>query len=1388
MSSTQFIDNHPSLNLDPEKEQSQSQTKDSDPDPDPDQSTTTAPEQDQDKDKTPKITEDSLPTTKEGPNHVDTPEIKIPLDINDITGLQTYLELPSSFTWEVARTPIHWLTIELKRRAKTTKNLLLPFRSPQDNTNLVYLLTILFPNESIPDSQLTEKEIIGHINKNNVWTLIQCLKYIWCRLPNGGILHYKQYLKFKKDELSNELPNDSFFNILPKYLDGKDQASIVYDFFDLIKIITSNGFITNINSIDTCKIYGIWCFGGLNDCIFYSGEDTAEHTSKSVNSSNSPLEIGIEGYFKIANALFHLYLSFLRHFTKNGIKKTSSINNELKKLLIDYDYPPIDFKINSNLITIPLVQLHTPVPSDDLWQLLNRCKMNLNLNFDNPDLFKSRENFALLKILFKNLKDIKDLNNSFTEDTENNVKSLTTRHSTLNTNWPHSKYVSEKNTIQFDDYLQIKNVEIDKTFYWSWLSTLSNEQSNKKKSLFGRCVLLEFNISNNLNKFIFFEDTQINNKEEPEIKPLKVKKEYTKHSSLISPSNIASSNLDPKPISSKRHSSTSTKSTPTPITSNSKSNTSNDTSTPSVRSHRRKNSRRHHSHITPKTSNSSTHTADSLSNGLTNKNSSNDTESSNESNAVTPPAMTPQNTGSAFFVSQTLDKPFGSSNSTTPFQGFKKLDAKYDKWKNFTNNFKAKKNSNFSNLLSNNNSIHTVSDFNFSILKNKNPTSTNTSASTSTSTNNNDNKSTPFFYSFKSDPNTSRASFLIKDTNLMKKSISLKSLNKQELKAKLHPVDPALKTSSISTKPTLPITIIQLNGDINNTKLPNGAKLTSSTKFTNSTKISSNTKVTGSIQDTSTKSEETTNKSTRKSSRIHTQSGTADVNSTISETNSSHKHRHHRHSHKSDPSSKARSHRHHSHSNSNHHSKSRSNTQFNNVPKSTVIEELELKELDDKIFSTLNNEEDDQDVRDLRSDNSSIYTINNEENTSLRKVSTSQSSKTKHSKDSSKNTTVENDVNSDSLSVSIQTITVNKSILHPLSNNIIQSSEVPLTPPPIPKKIPLNNSSPSLSTPFSTQSLLDNIKVQQQQQFSDTTTQFSDTTTQFPIPELSQNTNVQTQLTLANFQDSAPAVLLDNNNINHTPILYSKKENILIARGTIPETNENIPQNNFNPQTIIVNSNGPKTMGNSSNFITDNTASQHNVQGSSEDNISSPTSSVSTSSFVSTSITPVTHTDNYNTPITPFSNVFSDNQGETFNNIDVKFSKTIASSIPETNTSPTREYQYQGTRNGRNDIFESIITQIGSNNTDNKIQSNTTLDTPILNSKSSLSPPPQLPLSPSTLSNNGTMNSNSPRQSRNSISSSENSDTSGSYISSGGITDYDEVMQSPTSNPFTIHI
>lgn len=405
------------------------------------------------------------------------------------------------FSRDKVKVLIHLITTELKTNGINTEYLFLPFRPEQTNEKLLRFLNQIFPLGN--GSPVSEEKQLKYISRTDSWTLFQCLKYIWCRLPNGEIIGWKAYKDFKVREQAQDFPQRSFLEIMPKCLSSPNHASIVYDFFDLIVMMASNSKQNKMSARKISKMCAVWAFGktAQNTKVGYDFDSNDE---KRIEDNNSFRE-GLDQWIPASDAMFHLLLSFIRSFVSQDLE-SANLPRALKSVLFNSEYPPSGSTAYSSetILTVPLVSLHTNKFSRKPWQLIERC--NELFDFSNHDAFEAREDYALLKSLFKKKNNVEGISRKMSKESKRLMKEMSTKHSTFQAGWAGRKCLPGTET---QSQIIVKRVDIDDYFIWAWLSTLSYEQTSEKRKIFGRSLILEFEFDG-FKKWVVLEECDAN--------------------------------------------------------------------------------------------------------------------------------------------------------------------------------------------------------------------------------------------------------------------------------------------------------------------------------------------------------------------------------------------------------------------------------------------------------------------------------------------------------------------------------------------------------------------------------------------------------------------------------------------------------------------------------------------------------------------------------------------------------------------------------------------------------------------------------------------------------------------------------------------------------------
>ncbi|SGZ38276.1 uncharacterized protein HGUI_00476 [Hanseniaspora guilliermondii] len=442
---------------------------------------------------------------------------------------------------------IHLITQQLKQEsALNIDYLFLPFRKEQTNESLLRFLNAIMPRG---DGKALENEskLIKIIKKTQPGVLFHALKYIWSRtiIPSNksshtksrwnGVVGYDAYLKFRDLEIEKMYPRKSFLELMPRCLTSPDHASLVYDMFDLISTISSNAPKNKMSCRKISKMCAIWAF----DCTSKLGDED--------NQKYRTLTTGIQDWIIKAEAMFHLSIAFIRSFApEDESLDKSNFPISLLHVLKDNKYPP-EPSTNKNMLQIPVISLqrHYNNDNNDQKQKLKPWSLIENINqlfksddfmilendsnqidpINNNKILKlSRQQKALIKSIFSEKSSIETISKKMSKQSKKIMKEFTTRHSSFQAGWntnpvPSQKVRSDAFKNTSEDYLTWTTCYIDDFYIWTWMSSLSNEESPRQRNIFGRSLILEFEFDA-FKKWVIFEEVSVNKQQDvPKVSP-----------------------------------------------------------------------------------------------------------------------------------------------------------------------------------------------------------------------------------------------------------------------------------------------------------------------------------------------------------------------------------------------------------------------------------------------------------------------------------------------------------------------------------------------------------------------------------------------------------------------------------------------------------------------------------------------------------------------------------------------------------------------------------------------------------------------------------------------------------------------------------------------------
>lgn len=399
---------------------------------------------------------------------------------------------------------VHTMTSELKKVGTKVPLLILPFRPEHHDKDLKLFLNKVFIN-AMPIADSDAKEIV---KKTNPHVLMSALKFIWCRLPGKAIIGWKSYTKFVKLEDNAGFPNKAFLEFMPNCLSSGAHASIVYDFFDLLVAFILRSKDNLMTAKKICKLCGLWAFSPVKNKV----------------PGLPSFERGLYEWIPAGDAMFHLLLSFIKAMPPNG--DLTKLPKLFQNLLKNSEYPPLPtsatLEISRHIQEIPIVTIRSNKPSKNPAELLTR--VSKTLKFDDPTLFYTREDYLLLKRLFKEKDSVIDklssegsrlLENLCLYDTDliNDGKNASGLKYKLLPGWS-TDMTSRKSTVNessLKDFFTaiIGRVSIEDYFIWAWLASLGIEETDSKKKTFGKSYIMEVELAEGFKKWVIVEEQDL---------------------------------------------------------------------------------------------------------------------------------------------------------------------------------------------------------------------------------------------------------------------------------------------------------------------------------------------------------------------------------------------------------------------------------------------------------------------------------------------------------------------------------------------------------------------------------------------------------------------------------------------------------------------------------------------------------------------------------------------------------------------------------------------------------------------------------------------------------------------------------------------------------------
>ncbi|KAJ5154542.1 uncharacterized protein N7500_009981 [Penicillium coprophilum] len=148
---------------------------------------------------------------------------------------------------------------ELKARALDTPFLLLPFRPSSDPSAARTFIRNYF-NQSFEKGSPVNGDVLSQeLRLTEPMVLCGVMKWCWSRLP-GGVVTWEAYETFKMGEHDSDMARDAFSTFIPIGGDSDARINIILDFFDLLAAIAAHGKSNGLGGRKLSRYAGWWAF------------------------------------------------------------------------------------------------------------------------------------------------------------------------------------------------------------------------------------------------------------------------------------------------------------------------------------------------------------------------------------------------------------------------------------------------------------------------------------------------------------------------------------------------------------------------------------------------------------------------------------------------------------------------------------------------------------------------------------------------------------------------------------------------------------------------------------------------------------------------------------------------------------------------------------------------------------------------------------------------------------------------------------------------------------------------------------------------------------------------------------------------------------------------
>ena len=148
--------------------------------------------------------------------------------------------------------------------------LLLPFRLDSDPTPARAFIAKFFKSNATGAQQFRGESLQQELRLTESHVLCSVLKWCWSRLP-GGVVSWPVYEAFKIGEVESHQARHAFETFIPIATESSARKNILVDFFDLIAAVAAHGKMNGMGGRKVSRMAGWWAFDLSDDSKGFEG-------------------------------------------------------------------------------------------------------------------------------------------------------------------------------------------------------------------------------------------------------------------------------------------------------------------------------------------------------------------------------------------------------------------------------------------------------------------------------------------------------------------------------------------------------------------------------------------------------------------------------------------------------------------------------------------------------------------------------------------------------------------------------------------------------------------------------------------------------------------------------------------------------------------------------------------------------------------------------------------------------------------------------------------------------------------------------------------------------------------------------------------------------------